>query len=146
MLSWVLGTAIIKIGVLLLYWRIFYVDRRMRRQILMLGATITICHLISFVVLLFQCQPIYIFWDQPRASNGRCLHLDTVYISTGWPKIIEDAVVILFPMRSIWRLQVSLCQKSALIALLLLDLQKIESREGRTTESHVVTYGKQSIS
>lgn len=118
MFSWAIGTGIVKIGILLLYWRIFGNDRRVRKWIFVVGAIVVATHTALFFAFVFQCSPISFFWTQ--APGGSCFQQDNFYMSGGSLNILGDCMVLGLPMYSIWHLQTSKSQKLAVTFLFLL--------------------------
>ena len=118
MFSWAIGTGVVKIGILLLYWRIFGKDETVRGWIKIVGIIVTATHFSLFWSFIFQCTPVSFFWDQDQP--GSCFMQDDFYMSGGSLNILGDVMVLALPTRSIWKLKASKSQKLAVTFLFLL--------------------------
>lgn len=78
MMSWALGAAVVKVGILLFYWRVFIV-RDFRRIIAMVGAIVLASSISIFIVFMVQCNPIPRFWAD--TEDGYCINQIAFYLS-----------------------------------------------------------------
>lgn len=118
MFSWAINTALVKIGILLLYWRIFNNDRQFRRLVFVVGAFVIATHTALVFSFIFQCTPVSYFWNPAQA--GGCFDQSAFYMSGGSLNIVGDVLVLALPMHMIWKLQTSRSQKLAVSFLFLL--------------------------
>ena len=118
MFSWAINTALVKIGILLLYWRIFGNDRQFRRLVFVVGGFVIATHTALVFSFIFQCTPVSYFWDPAR--GGGCFDQSAFYMSGGSLNIVGDALVLALPMHMIWKLHTSRSQKLAVTFLFLL--------------------------
>ena len=116
-MSWALGTGVVKIGILLFYWRIFAIHK-FRQVIAMVGTAVAITHTSLFFGFVFHCTPIHTFWD--HSKRGFCIGQDNFYISGGALNIVGDIIVLTLPLRPIWALHATRGQKIAVSFLFLL--------------------------
>lgn len=95
-----------KTSILLLYIRIF----RVQRWFLYLGwamiAFVWLWALSELLVATFQCSPIAYQWD--TTLDGTCINQIAFYQWISIPNIIHDVALLAIPSPMIWRLQVSL--------------------------------------
>ena len=114
---WALGVAVVKIGILLFYWRIFIVSN-FRRQVAIVGAFVLATRIALFTTFLFQCNPIPRFWT--ATEDGYCINQVAFYTSGGSLNIASDVLVLSLPMRQVWKLKTSVNEKTALTFLFCL--------------------------
>ncbi|KAL9613402.1 MAG: hypothetical protein Q9167_002050 [Letrouitia subvulpina] len=114
MLLWAVGVTVVKLSILLFYWRVFIVQE-FRRRIAFIGAFVLLSGVTLFFTLAFQCRPVSYFLGTTK--NGRCIDQIAFYIAGGVVNIIGDALVWSLPIRQIWQLNVSVSQRVALVLL-----------------------------
>ncbi|KAF2230403.1 hypothetical protein EV356DRAFT_519935 [Viridothelium virens] len=117
MMGWALGVAVVKIGILIFYWRIFSIQS-FRRKVLILGAGLLCASTAIFLTFMFQCTPIPRFWA--GTDSGYCINQVAFYISGGTLNIVGDAAVLALPIHQVWILKASKQQRIALVFLFLL--------------------------
>ncbi|KAK8051621.1 hypothetical protein PG993_003006 [Apiospora rasikravindrae] len=108
---------LVKISILLFMLRIFP-KRNMHNLIYGICGVIVTYTVAFFFATLFQCQPISFFWKQLDATfPGKCndIHLQA-WIAAGI-NIALDIVVIVLPIRSLWKLQASWPKKITAISM-----------------------------
>ncbi|KAJ5959497.1 uncharacterized protein N7479_006647 [Penicillium vulpinum] len=113
---YIVTASIVKLAVLLMYYRIFPV-RFIKIGGLILGGT-TLAWMIGMVFLaLFQCWPI------AKAYNpmlpGHCIVLKDALIGNGVPNFVLDICILALPTKLIWGLQASLWQRISIICVFL---------------------------
>ncbi|KAJ5769123.1 hypothetical protein N7520_003682 [Penicillium odoratum] len=107
---------VIKLSVLLMYYRIFPV-RYVKIGGLILGA-VTLAWVISMDFLaIFQCFPIAKAYNPTLA--GHCISLKGALIGNGVPNFVTDMFILALPSKLIWGLQASLWQRVSVIAIFL---------------------------
>ena len=117
MMFWALGVAVVKIGILLFYWRIFAV-REFRRRVAMVGALLLASSFAIFMSFMLQCIPIPRFWGD--TEDGHCINQVAFYISGGSVNIASDILVLSLPIRQVWKLNAPVNQRVALVFLFCL--------------------------
>jgi hypothetical protein len=70
------------------------------------------------LVSLFSCDPINGFWDHNITS--KCINTMHFFIGNEVPNIFTDIVILILPIRMIWRLNMSKDQKISLSFIFLL--------------------------
>ena len=108
-----------KAAVLFLYWRIFTV-RGFRIAIYLVGALCLLWYTAATFVFLFQCSPVQVGWNPD--ADGNCLNLRNVYYGITVSNAMVDVVVMLMPVRVIWRLKLPLKQRIVLILIMCLGI------------------------
>lgn len=72
----------------------------------------------KILATVFQCVPVSGFWDKKIPS--KCIGDKHFFIGNSVPNILTDIALLLLPVRSIWRLQMSTSQKIALAGTFML--------------------------
>ncbi|KAK3688829.1 hypothetical protein B0T22DRAFT_407493, partial [Podospora appendiculata] len=102
-----------KISLLLLYMRIFSHVSWFRRLSLGLITVLVLYGFASCITGLVQCTPVARAWNY--AVAGSCIQLMKFFIFNGAFALTTDVIVLLLPMPLVWRLQLPLSQKLALV-------------------------------
>ena len=116
-MGWIASVTAVKISVLMFYWRIFAV-KDFRHWILALGIYIVLTGIALVFAFIFQCTPVSYFWT--GTSEGKCVDQLTFYLAAGSLNIVGDVLVIILPLRQVWKLNTSKGQRLALTCLFLL--------------------------
>ena len=109
--------ALVKISILLLYYRIFPV-RRLRISLYVVGAVVLVWWISTQITVIFECTPIYYFWTQ--TGTGHCIRIGRFFLSQAIPNITTDIVLLALPLPMIWNLQLPLLQRAALTHIFML--------------------------
>ncbi len=107
-----------KISVLFFYRRTFAITRTMQICLWTLGIIFVGWFLSMTFTVIFMCQPVQKAWkpDLP----GHCANLYAFFLGQAIPNIVTDVVLLLLPLPYLWRLQIQLPQKIALVSVFLL--------------------------
>lgn len=109
---------LIKVSILQLYLRIFYVHRVFRWLCFVLIA-ITVLGSAAFIPpTIWQCRPITAFWD--RSIPHKCVSSQASWLSYAVINIVTDFLILVLPIQQILRLQLKKTDKIALILVFLL--------------------------
>jgi sorbitol-specific phosphotransferase system component IIC len=76
----------------------------------------TTYYVINIPIELLYCSPRAKIWNK-FIENGHCMNQDAVVASTSVFNIILDLAILVLPIRSVWKLRISLQKKLKLIAL-----------------------------
>lgn len=107
----------IKLSVLFMYIRIFPA-RKFRVAAIVLGV-ITVAWIIGVAcVSVIQCAPIERAWD--TSIPGACINAKDFFIANAVPNIVTDVIIIILPMRALWKMKATITHRLSVIALLLL--------------------------
>ncbi|KAL6705174.1 hypothetical protein ACN47E_007279 [Coniothyrium glycines] len=107
-----------KVAILVLYSRLFpdfihYFQWTVRCMI----AFMFIHGAVFFFLVTFQCLPINSIWD--KTIVGKCLPVSVVIGFLGAAlSIVEDFIILLLPIRELWKLQMNTKKKIGLVLLL----------------------------
>lgn len=111
--------AIEKTSILLLYRRIFGVQRGFRTFIWGMIVFLWMWALIETVVAIAQCTPVAYQWD--KSLDGACIDQLATYRYIPLPNVVHDIVLLALPTPMIWQLQkISIYQKLALTVVFLI--------------------------
>ena len=107
-----------KISVLFFYRRTFAITGTMRICLWILGIFFVGWAVSMTFTVIFMCQPVQKAWkpDLP----GHCANLFAFFLGQAIPNIVTDVVLLLLPLPYLWRLQIQLPQKIALVSVFLL--------------------------
>lgn len=76
----------------------------------MLGFIAVSSIIIQFLTI-FACTPIQSFWD--RDIKGKCLDIGAIGFANSALAILQDLVILIMPMPSLWKLQMKRWRKIA---------------------------------
>ena len=107
----------IKISVLTFYRRIFWTTK-FKQITNIIGAVITAWWIAVIVVCTVSCNPIRGYWNKTIKSS--CVDIEKFTIAATVPHVLTDVIVLLLPIRMIWRLQLDHNRKLALSFIFLL--------------------------
>lgn len=111
------GTSLPKLSLLFLYLRIF--DSRRIRVTTWVLIGITIVSWITWsLIAFFLCTPVEFYWDR-TIPGGHCINIDSFWRSIPPINIFTDAVAIILPIPTIWRLEASRMKKIGVCAILM---------------------------
>ena len=117
-LIWAASIPLIKVSILLLYVRIFGRQRYFRFTAYGLGL-FTICWSIMVIlVCAFQCQPVQYIWD--KSIDGTCINALEFFVVGSTIDVVTDFAILLLPLPSVVRLQLSVFQRVSLVGIFLL--------------------------
>lgn len=111
MVIYVPAVALAKVSILIFYLRI-NPARSFRYQVFFV-LFVTIGYMIAICLsLIFECHPIAKFWDP--SVEGKCLHVQDLYLANGILNVVTDFLVLLVPIPMLVALHVSTRQKVVL--------------------------------
>lgn len=111
--------AIEKTSILLLYRRIFGVQRWFRWFVWGMVAYLWLWALSETIIAIVQCIPVSYQWN--KFQNGACINQLQTYRYIPLPNVIHDVILLALPTPLIWQLQkVSFYQKMALTIVFLI--------------------------
>lgn len=113
------GQVTVKISLLLLYRHIF--TSKKLHLLINITTWFMIAWGIAFVgVALFSCNPIYAFWEFELQAISYCINDQAWYIAMAVPTILTDIIILVMPIRQVWKLQLDRKSKIALTFIFLL--------------------------
>lgn len=102
-----------KTAILLLYVRMAAAHRFLRYASYLTLAVVDISGLVLVFLNIFQCRPFHAAYSD---TDGRCLDLVSLYLSSAPINIITDLAILLLPLPILTGLRMELRQKIALVA------------------------------
>ena len=78
--------------------------------------TILVFYFIMTIVTVAMCSPRKKIWN-PLMKTGRCFNSNAIYLVTGWFNVASDFLILILPIIPIWRLQMPLRRKFAILAI-----------------------------
>lgn len=114
-LSWCVSVGLVKLGILLLYLRIFTTDKQERLATYIMMGVAIFWMLSSVLGAFFQCRPLSYIWNHHQ--DGTCTARIPFWISIGVSHIVIDVLILLLPVRMVWKLHVPPAKKIGLYIL-----------------------------
>ncbi|KAK7509716.1 hypothetical protein IWZ03DRAFT_319777, partial [Phyllosticta citriasiana] len=119
----------LKISILLLYRRIFFVVPTFTRVCNVLIILISALHLAGFSSGIFLCVPISYFWEQvlpPGAPGapmhkGRCQNYQVAWLVLGSFNVLTDLITVVLPLPVLGRLKITAQRRAFLVFIFTLS-------------------------
>lgn len=99
-----------KVSLIAFYLQVFC-DRRFRIVCYVVLGCIAISTLIIQCLTIFACTPVHSFWD--RDIKGKCLDIGAVGFANSANAILQDLIILVLPMPSLFKLQMNQWRKVA---------------------------------
>ncbi|KAF7510718.1 hypothetical protein GJ744_006084 [Endocarpon pusillum] len=93
-----------KLAIILLYLKIF-VDKWIRRLTWTVGVIILLNGISGLIGIFAICRPFNFKWN--KAINGHCANIITTYRFVSMPNILTDVGILLLPISTLYKLQMS---------------------------------------
>lgn len=122
---WIPDLFLVRLSLLLFYRRIFTTHvRRIKIATWIVIAYVTAWAIASLIVFIYQCDPIYYFWDRTYKlvgldppSKGTCLPSNSHQAAPMTLSAISDFLILLLPGIALWPLQMPWSKKIGLFSL-----------------------------
>ena len=111
----------IKISLLLMYYRIFAINKRFRIALYAAGTVTIMWFLACFLDTIFQCTPVEASWNH-SIPNAKCQNIEKAALSTGISNLILDVLFIALPIPVIWDLKLPKRIRVSLTGIFLLGI------------------------
>ena len=131
--------ALPKVSIVALYLRIF--TSRTARFTCYILIFVIVANCVSFLFAsTFQCSPIAYQWDK-TIEGGTCFNIEAAFKASGAPNIATDAVILVLPIPTVWKLKASWIRKLGLMVVFLTGSMLVihlpaGSRLTNTNEKH----------
>lgn len=107
---------LVKISILLFYYRLFGVRKTFKKVIVCALALVT-CWCVAIVLLnILQCIPIQAAWIRSY-PHSKCINNNASLLGTAITNVVIDLAILGLPLEPIWRLNLTLRKKLALTAI-----------------------------
>ena len=111
--------ACIKISIIFFLKSIFGTRPIVRRCLDVLSVIIAMWATAALFTNIFQCWPVSYYWN--KNQKGHCMSGQVqFFMAMGSLALVEDTVILLIPMPTVWTLKVNRRQKIAVTAILSL--------------------------
>jgi len=100
----------VKVSLIAFYLHVFH-DRRFRIVCWVVLGYIIVSSLIIQFLTIFACTPIKSFWD--RDIKGTCLDVGAIGFANSANAILQDLIILIMPMPSLYKLQMKRWRKIA---------------------------------
>ncbi|KAF2712347.1 hypothetical protein K504DRAFT_531460 [Pleomassaria siparia CBS 279.74] len=111
--------ACLKLSQLALYLRVF--TFRLRTVVYIVGVSVILWALIFNFLFIFMCNPIQQLWTVDRRI-GHCMDQILLLKLIIMTNLVTDLVIVIIPMRCVWKLQMGKMEKFAVISCFGLGL------------------------
>ena len=101
---------LVKISLVVLYLQVFP-NSRVRCVCWIVLGYVTLSSLIIQFLTIFSCTPIQSFWD--RDIKGTCLDLAAIGYANSANAVLQDLIILVLPMPSLFKLQINIWRKIA---------------------------------
>ena len=116
---YVVGAALVKCAILLLYRRLFGSNQRFQYVLWAVGAFIIAYSLAEILVVILQCRPVQAAWDM-TIESPYCVNIPLGGIIVGAFNAATDVVVLLLPIPMVLRLKMQKKLKAQVIGIFFL--------------------------
>ncbi|GLA55347.1 hypothetical protein AnigIFM63604_001995 [Aspergillus niger] len=117
---WAIATTLVKFSILSLYLEIFR-GKLFRASCYTIGALSLALAAAMFLIAGLLCQPIEKNWD-PLMTTGHCGDSVKMDVATATINMILDLFIVILPLPSLWKLQMSWTRKAMLSGIFSLGL------------------------
>lgn len=107
-----------KLSVLCFYYRIFEISPGFTTQLRFVGALVIAWWITFEIVAIVQCIPVRANWDP--AVDGVCIDTFAFFIGQAVPNIALDIIILVLPIKPLWKLHVRKPQKVLLLTVFIL--------------------------
>ena len=111
--------ALVKVSILLLYHRLFGINRWFRISLWVAGALTISWWMAAFLDAIFACTPVRASWEK-GIRDAKCQDIRASALGTGIANMILDIMFLILPLPMIWKLQVTRRIKVLLTGIFLL--------------------------
>ncbi|KAL8345848.1 hypothetical protein RB601_005756 [Gaeumannomyces tritici] len=126
-LAYTITMVTVKWSTLWFYWRLFNAEPTIRTPILVLAAVVGAWGIAIFLVSILTCVPVHAQWDRFNPvspmppTDFKCgVESSKFFIGNSVPTIVTDAFIVALPAPYVWRLQLPMAQRIAILAIFLL--------------------------
>ena len=108
----------VKFSILAMYRRIFTISQGFTRALIGVGIIVLGWMISVTTVQIFTCTPIEGAWNHAVAE--RCIHQKKFYYGNAIANVITDMIMLLMPVPTVWRLNLSTRKKINVTAVFML--------------------------
>ncbi|KAK4171733.1 hypothetical protein QBC36DRAFT_89212 [Triangularia setosa] len=100
-----------KLGILLMYRRIFRRDSAFNIQLMVVGALASLWCLSGILASVFNCVPVEKAWALPINDERYCYNYNIFWLAAGILEVVFDVMILALPMTSLRKLKMPLANK-----------------------------------
>ncbi|KAI0812924.1 hypothetical protein GGR55DRAFT_687821 [Xylaria sp. FL0064] len=116
-LFYTIGFIAIKLSIITLYRQLFP-TRLMLFSTMLLAIFVILWGIALLLVTIFSCTPVHGFWDIDVPS--KCVNSKWFFIGNAIPNILADLLLLILPIRDVWKLQLSRVSKIGVSGMFIL--------------------------
>ena len=120
------GITLVKLSALCFYARVFRVSRVLRIILWTVGSLVVSWWITFDILAILTCNPPKKQWD--TAIEGHCIDSYGSFIGAAAPNVLIDVIILVLPMPMLWKLNVKLRRKLALIGAFAVGYWLVKSR------------------
>ena len=111
-----------KIAILLLYRRVFLAQLWSALDVAIRLLMLIIClfYIATTVVKIWECTPRPRIWD--KSIEGTCINVPNLLNTSGLFNTLSDILILLVPVKSVWKLNMSIGRKVGCVLLFTVGL------------------------
>lgn len=117
---YIAGITFAKISILILYWRIFNVDRAFRRVCVAVGIIAAGYGTSCVLAKIFICSPVKAGWTSHYKGPKHCADRTKINFTVGWFSIFTDFAIFIMPLPMLLKLNLARYKKLALCVIFML--------------------------
>ncbi|KAL8718955.1 MAG: hypothetical protein Q9225_003967 [Loekoesia sp. 1 TL-2023] len=114
-LTYDVGIYLAKLSILILFYRLFGVNRLFRRAVYTVTVLWTLYTVVNTLLIIFGCTPVQKAWHP--LIKGRCISLIDIAVAGGYFNIITDFLILVLPVPMVWSLHMPQKIRLALIGI-----------------------------
>lgn len=118
-IMYIFGVMFAKISILVLYWRIFNVNRTFRHICLAVGIIVVGYGTSCGLAKIFLCSPVKAVWVQSYKGPKHCADHIKIDFTVGWFSIFTDFAILLMPLPMLLKLHLARYRKFALFVIFM---------------------------
>ena len=118
-LSYIISMGLIKISLLLMFFRLFVIKAKLRKLITGTIVLTVLTHMAMVFIFLFRCTPFQPEWVAiPTDPKVKCRNIFPAWISLAVVTILFDIIIVGIPIRIVPKLQMRKAQRIIIGGLL----------------------------
>lgn len=111
-ITYILSFTFPKLSILFMYLKIFRTRTTRYATFALIGMVVG-TGIAELLTAIFQCWPIEFIWDK-SVKGGHCVKQDAMFQFWSIPNIVSDTAMLILPLPTVWKLQMSRVQKIGL--------------------------------
>ena len=109
-----------KLGILLMYNRIFNMDKTFRYQLILASFLVTGWWLGCTIACVTNCIPLEYTWLNALDDPRFCFNFNIFWMASGVCEVLIDVIILALPIRAVLKLRLSTRKKISIACIFLL--------------------------